>query len=275
MDILRSPERLSDFITQNPYLYGMPLLFPPNRISGAEFGFENRVYRFPVNEPNTGCFVHGTMHETAFVVSETEQTRIKLCYEATEKQPYLTFPHQFLITIEYCLRDEKLVQSVSVRNKSNENMPVGLGFHTTFNTVGSGLVRVFADVKKEFFRNEKYLPTGACSESTKVLNELSGADGYDAEKELSALFELGENHLISLQRDDFRVNYILDPKYKYLMIFNTASKGEYVCIEPQTWISNCPNFENRNKYGFSWVKPHEEVTYTSEIFVDSVKNWEK
>lgn len=50
----------------NPYLYGMPVLFPVNRISGGRFEFEGREYIFPINEPNTGCHIHGTLHSETF-----------------------------------------------------------------------------------------------------------------------------------------------------------------------------------------------------------------
>jgi len=53
-------------MTDNPFLYGTPLIFPPNRIAGGRFSFEGRVYELPVNEPATGCFPHGVLHETPF-----------------------------------------------------------------------------------------------------------------------------------------------------------------------------------------------------------------
>ena len=43
--ILREPPQNYDL--DNPYLYGMPILFPVNRIEGAEFEFEGRHYQFP------------------------------------------------------------------------------------------------------------------------------------------------------------------------------------------------------------------------------------
>ncbi len=270
IDILRSPEKLSDFETQNPYLYGMPVLFPPNRISDAEFEFEKRTYIFPVNEPKTGCFVHGTMHETAFVVSEKSRTRIKLHFNATNEHPYLTFPHAFSIEVEYILSDEKLLQTITIHNKSDANMPVGLGFHTTFKCFGTDGFNVQACVEKEFFRNEKYLPTGEYRDDTEWIKKLTSPEGYNTKKELSALFELGDNHLITIRAEDnININYSLDKKYKYLMIFNTGSEGKYVCIEPQSWISNCPNIDKREQYGFTYIKPDEKISYNMSIYAEN------
>lgn len=270
IDILRTPDVLSDFETQNPYLYGMPMLFPPNRISDAEFEFENRMYKFPVNEPNTGCFVHGTMHETEFVVSKVSDDKITLRYEATEDKPYLTFPHAFSIEVEYVLLGEKLLQAISIHNKSDANMPIGLGFHTTFNSFGYNGFNVQACTIKEFFRNEKYLPTGEYEDDDELIKSLNSIEGFNAKKELSALFELGDNHLITMNTDtNIKISYLLDEKYRYLMIFNTGSDGKYVCIEPQSWISNCPNFDNRDEYGFTYIKPNDTITYKTSIFAES------
>ena len=38
--ILREPDY--DKVPDNPYLYGMPILYPANRISGGRFEFEKR-----------------------------------------------------------------------------------------------------------------------------------------------------------------------------------------------------------------------------------------
>ena len=45
--ILRKPDYTKELDT--PYLYGMPVLFPVNRISGGKFEFEKREYKV-VNE---------------------------------------------------------------------------------------------------------------------------------------------------------------------------------------------------------------------------------
>ena len=46
--ILREPDYSKEL--DNPYLYGMPILYPVNRISGGKFEFEGREYVFPINE---------------------------------------------------------------------------------------------------------------------------------------------------------------------------------------------------------------------------------
>ena len=82
--ILREPK---DGTLDNPYLYGMPVLFPVNRISGGRFTFEGRRYRFPINEQATGCHLHGLLHEMPFVVAERGENFVKCVFE----KPYFLY----------------------------------------------------------------------------------------------------------------------------------------------------------------------------------------
>lgn len=57
-EILRTPNGESQRNT-NVYLFGNPILFPPNRIRGGRFVFRGKEYVLPVNEPQTcviDCF---------------------------------------------------------------------------------------------------------------------------------------------------------------------------------------------------------------------------
>ena len=153
--ILREPHESGEL--DNPYLYGMPILFPVNRIEGGKFEFEGRKYIFPINEPRTGCHLHGELHRMAFEVAEQSDSKIVCRYKADSGE-YLGFPHAFEITQEYELKGDGFYHTVTVRNLSDENMPVFLGFHTTFNTLFTENclpenIRVYADITEEYERN--------------------------------------------------------------------------------------------------------------------------
>ena len=150
--ILREPD-YANF--DNPFLYGMPILFPANRISGAKFTFEGRTYEFPLNEPKTGCHIHGTLHEAPFALEAADASSLSAVYRATADAPYLTFPPAFTLRMRYELADV-LAQTVSLTNDSDENMPVLLAFHTTFNASGALLLDPAAGAWE---RDGNYLPT--------------------------------------------------------------------------------------------------------------------
>ena len=150
----------------NPYLYGMPILFPVNRIDGGSFAFEGRRYVFPINEPSTGCHLHGEMHKMPFAVIKQDKHFVQCRYRA-KSGDYLGFPHAFEILQEYELKEDGFYHTVTVTNLSENNMPLFLGFHTTFNTLFTASGRpenifVFANISEEYERNMEvnYLPTG-------------------------------------------------------------------------------------------------------------------
>lgn len=97
--ILREPNKSGAL--DNPYLYGMPILYPVNRISGGCFRFEGRIYKFPINEPETNCHLHGMLHEMEFEITERCTSFVKCVFE----KPYIDFPHSFRIEMTTgCLR---------------------------------------------------------------------------------------------------------------------------------------------------------------------------
>lgn len=268
--ILREPDYEKGL--DNPYLYGMPILFPVNRISGGRFEFEGRIYEFPINEPATNCFLHGTLHETEFQVLEKEENRILLSYTA-KKNEYHKFPHAFEIRIEYVLLENGMIHKTEIRNLSEENMPVFIGFHTTFQLPfkeGSALkdLRIKVDCEDEFERNmENYLPTGRILAHDGVTKSLIGGEFVPTQK-LSRHYRVkGDDRMsVSDLKNGITVVYKNSSNFGYRLIYGEGSS--FICLEPQNCLANCPNapFERKDS-GFTYLTPGEKVNYESEVIL--------
>lgn len=131
ISLLREPDYSREL--DNPYLYGMPVLFPVNRISGGKFEFDGRVYELPVNEEKTGCTLHGELHAMEFRMEEQNADSITCSYRSRGNYAYM--PHDFSLRIQYSLSEKGMRQKTTVVNHSDCRMPLFLGFHTTFNLV--------------------------------------------------------------------------------------------------------------------------------------------
>ena len=271
--LLREPPR--DGILDNPYLYGMPILFPVNRIAGGEFSFEGRLYRFPINEPNTGCHLHGFLHETPFNVIEKEQSRVLLRYEASEDAPYLSFPHAFSVTMEYALDESGFSHTVAVTNHSDTRMPLFLGFHTTFNTCflknsRPENIRAFTDITEEYERNleKDYLPTGKKPPFDAVSLALSKGRYRPFEAPTSRHYRGNGLMMLSDTENRIRMVYENDAAYKFRLIFNGGEAG-YICLEPQTCLANCQNSPfTREEGGFDFIEAGATKTFRSKIYLE-------
>ena len=275
VSILREPPENGEL--DNPYLYGMPILFPVNRIEGGSFEFEGRKYSFPINEPRTGCHLHGELHRMAFEVTEKSDSKIISRYKANAGE-YLGFPHAFEITQEYELKEDGFYHTVTVSNLSEQNMPVFIGFHTTFNTLFTDNslaenIRVFADITEEYERNMEvnYLPTGVKPQFDNVSLALANGAYKPFEDKASRHYRGNGKMSISDLENRLRVVYDNDEKYGFCLIFN-GGKEEYICLEPQTCLANCQNSPfPRSESGFDWIVPHSSKTYYSKIYVEEIK----
>ncbi len=256
----------------NPYLYGMPILFPVNRISGGSFEFEGRTYRFPINEPQTGCHLHGELHKTHFSLVEKSESRIVCSYRSSE---YLSFPHDFEIVMEYSLSENGLTHTTKITNHSNENMPCMIGFHTTFNSAFAGGCSVSAkvEIEKEFERNMKnYLPTGKMPEFDEVSLALANGSFSPFSKPISRHYRAG-GRTMSLTDNERNLALIYEnsENFAFRLIYNGGA-DEYICLEPQNCAANAPNAPfGREIGGFDYIEPKKSKIFISKIYVKEIK----
>ena len=270
--VLREPDYAN---IDNPYLYGMPILYPNNRISDGRFVFEGREYAFPINEPSTSCHIHGFLHETPFEVVEKGVDYVVCAYKATKDKPYCTFPHEFSVKMTYRLTENGLTFDTEIHNESEENMPNLLGFHTTFNIPflqeGNGEdVRILTEVKDLVERNmQVYLPTGKILSDDEITAKLCRGEFMPFESVVSRQYfaKDGGRVVLSDKKHKLSVVYDMDEKFGFRLLYN-GNADAYICIEPQTCMANAPNAPfDRDYAGFDSIQPHEMKVYRSRIYI--------
>lgn len=264
--ILREPKGKKD----NPYLYGMPVLYPVNRISGGCFEFEGRTYTFCINEPETGCHLHGEVCKSKFEVAEKKENFAKFVF----KKPQGTFPHSHKIEILYELSSGGLKQTTTVTNLSEENMPNFLGFHTTFNVPflkGSSAenIKIFAEVHGEVERDKNFLPTGKILEDDEITHKFLNGNFCPAKEEISRNYKIAGTGAIKIadEKNKIAVVYENDKKFGYRLFFN-KNADDFICLEPMTCMANCQNSPfDRSFAGFDFIAPHKSKKYVSKIYL--------
>ncbi len=269
-DILRTPQN-EEHLNENVYLFGNPLLFPPNRILGAIFLFDGRTYTLPLNEPSTGCHVHGALYRMPFEIEELTDARVRLSYRAGCGE-YIGFPHAFTFVREYWLDDGGLHEKDTVTNESNERMPFLLAYHTTFNLAPLPNsrpedTRVRLKVGREEMRNERFIPTGVFRDPAERENAFSKGTYAPHGTHLSAFYECADTMVLTDTKNGVSILYEGDAQFIYRMLFASSDGGFFVC-EPQTTAIDCFHLEkNATEYGLNVILPGESKTYTTRIFV--------
>ena len=192
-EILRTPNGESQRNT-NVYLFGNPILFPPNRIRGGRVVFRGKEYVLPVNEPQTGCFIHGNLLNLPFAKKQISQSEIEFTYSA-KKGEYLGFPHDFTVRRHYKLGENGLEEYTTVINDGVCEMPVMLAYHTTFNLDFYGdmqNVKLQVPVTQEYLRDKNFLPTGETAYGRPRDLALANGEFVPAKQPFSAFYKAND-----------------------------------------------------------------------------------
>lgn len=237
-NLLRFPDS-EESMRKTPLLYGMPLLLPPNRISGGKFVFRGREYVFPVNEPEINNHCHGELYKTPFKDYTVTGDSVAFRFVSREGERYLGFPHDFSFILKYSVGDDGLTQEFSITNESDETMPFALAFHTTLNLAFCGgdpdEYSLYLPVSCDFERDMRnYIPTGKIFYDFEEKEQLNEGKWKPSLHAITKSLKI-ENGKAVISRDgtgDILV-YECDPLYGYRHVFNGGNK-DFICVEPQT-----------------------------------------
>lgn len=270
VSVLRVPDYSKPL--DNVYLYGMPVLFPQNRISGGRFEFEGRTYDFGINEPSTGCFIHGVLHSLPFDVVDCADDFAVLRYES--KGGYVGYSENFAVTLTYRLSGDGLLLESEIENLSDNNLPITFGFHTTFNlpfAQGSSAedVKILAEIEDEIERDMSvYLPTGRIVPFDHVSRAINDGE-FRSTTPISRHYKVGSSGKIEMrdQRAGVTLCYENDEKFKFRLIYNGNADG-FICIEPISSVADSPNCSLGREYGgFDYVPIGGKKQYYSKIYL--------
>ncbi|WP_134704523.1 aldose 1-epimerase [Ammoniphilus sp. YIM 78166] len=282
---LREPqaEDMEDF-KSNPFAYGIPVLFPPNRMEDGRFSFEGKVYRLPINEEARNNHLHGFFYAVPWQVVKTEaspqESFVMIAQQVTESHPaYAYFPHTFTLSMRFSLSDDGLRQDVQVINQGSSPMPCLLGFHTAINApfaTGSTLedMEFTLTIGDRWEVNDRMLPTGKIQPMSEQEMRIKG-EGVSPyftrlDNHYSAEPVKGKNQMVLTdKRKNVRLVYDAGLQYKHWMIWNRDAVSGFFCPEPQTCMVNTPNLSLPiETTGMIVLGPEETWQETSRIYVE-------
>lgn len=274
--LLRSPESPEAFESV-PYLYGMPLLFPPNRIADGRFTFEGKTYQFPINEPSRNAFLHGTLYQTPFEVEELADDRVTLVYKAQKDNPYYAYPNAFDLRVEYILNETGLTQNLKVVNHSSVSMPIGMGFHTAFPIpfMPEGKpsdMRICGNLGAEYARDpDRMLTVWEPVADSEDKESIIAGTLCPAGRPISEQYLCGNGRTMRICDVRFgqAIVYELSENYVSWLIWK-EEQSDFVCIEPQSWLVNAPNAPEPEVAGLKAVAPNESMEFSTRTYLSKL-----
>ncbi|BBH19142.1 aldose 1-epimerase [Paenibacillus baekrokdamisoli] len=282
LELLRFPKS-RELYQADPILYGLPILFPPNRIADGTFDFNGKKYCFNINDPLEHNHTHGLLFDApwTFLRAEAEGERIVLetiIHSEEHEEIMAQFPHLFTVHMHYILEQTTLTIEATISSRDTAPFPWGLGYHTTFNYPfnGSGdhsLCRFSLNADKQWVLDERFLPTGELVDIPYLeqLQEGKSLVGHALDDAFQTA-KTGANEAVLTDRGSgICVVYSGDEYFKHWVIYNDDSKQGYLCPEPYTWITNAPNLQLPEELtGFRVLQPGEQVKTTTRIVIEEV-----
>lgn len=291
-EILRTPaaDEIETF-EGRPQVFGLPILFPPNRIADGTYTFDGRTYRYPITIEKEHNYHHGILKSQPFLVSKAHETDDEVMIEcrfysnAGNDAVFRDFPHEFKCKVTYWLTAEGLEQEVMFSNRSRSAMPVGVGFHTPMRIPFAGgsdsdyVMR--AAVGEQVELDGRNLPTGRkfpLSEQFARLREgglqVTGCEPIEAGFTLREIVVDGKpfrGALVENRLTGVRTCYEVDGQTTYWTIWNNGGNVPYCCPEPQSWTTNAPNAVDPASEGFQSIAPGESWRMTFRLYAKSTR----
>lgn len=278
-----------DILRKSAQRYGIPPLFPPNRIIEGKFTTPYRTYELPLNSSDGKDFMHGILHkrpwrvQTAEVLDNGVAQAVLVMHMGQDGEMYSYFPHEFTYELTYTLSEAGLHQQVRITNHTAEPMPLGVGFHTALRVpfhnegreedyrltvsvgetwgltpafVSDGTLHPLSEADQEL-RHGGIRPTGApiAKHFTGKPMEHRGKPFYGA--------------MLKDTRLGMSLMYEVDPSYGHWTIWNDDGQSGFICPEPQTWTNNAPNVRLPEEVtGFRLLAPNAVWTASTRLYVE-------
>ena len=264
IEILRTPAA-DTVLLQDPYAYGIPILFPANRVSGGQYSWDGVNYVFPQNYPNH-VHIHGVLHNREWPVDEiradNRSVSVRLVLD-TNKDVLLrkSFPVSMWIALEIRLDEYGLHHIFTVGNQSDRDIPVGLAYHTALRTdfgYGPEGMKLMVPLKGRCTESgEDRMPYGKTDELDEYEKRITqGADPL--EKAIDYLYTSQGAGLKAVMRDEklgCEVVYQSDRDDRYWILWNATATEGFISVEPQTWLTNAMNTPDPVRNGAVIIRP--------------------
>ncbi len=213
---LRSKEQLEE----NPYLHGSPILLPANRTRDGKFTFAGTEYALPINEPATGCHLHGVIHEKPFKVCEHTPDSITLVYDNSGE----CYPFDFRLIVTYTVSDKGFAQHYEIENTSGADFPLTFALHTTFTEPDHFQTPIDRCQERD---SERLLPTGRLTELTSLQQQF--AQGSASRGVPVIGYYTSKGHTAHVGDFDYTVSDLFD----HWIMYNGNGVSGFLCVEPQ------------------------------------------
>jgi aldose 1-epimerase len=246
-------------------------LFPfPNRIKGGKYEFNGINYQLNINFPNENNAIHGLILDHAFEIVryESGEHHCSLLISYSPRVKPAGYPFDYALEVEYQWAEKKYFTCTSrVTNRSDTNMPVGIGWHPYFLAAAEKVDELWLQfpASRVLEVDQRMIPTGT-SEAYTNFNRLKQIAGtkldhcFVLKTNISTAEVIIENRKLNFSYKIWQETG--ENKYYFLQIYTPPTRKS-IAIEPMTCIPNAFN----NKTGLISLAPGKKTEVSWGIFL--------
>jgi len=274
LDLLRVPKTLAE-LKARPFIFGIPVLFLPGRLRRGEFQLGGRSYQWPKNERGLN-HLHGFVWGRPWALTPDPggAPEVTARFEAQEhSEEAKAFSHPFRVSIRYRLEGGSLQLDARVENSGSEPMPVGFGYHTTFNLLGTEGERLqyTATMPKgeEWEMADDLMPTGTLTAPRKFAHWMTGSEPiWDVVSDNLFLVDEDVTNEIRLHLDQPEMTLWMraDPPFRNWVVYRPDPDASFISLEPVSWVHNAPNLpQPPERTGARLLPPGQSAEFSYKI----------
>lgn len=243
-ELIRWPDDLSA-LSREPYLFGMPLLFPAGCIAGGVCRVGDEIWEWPRNDPSGPNHLHGFLWNRPFVVKDHSAIHCVL-EPAQETQDLLNrqMHEPIRVIVEYRLSGPKVEMHARFTNQGTRPVPFGFGYHVDISLKTPW--QVFLPSGVPWVMGKDLMPNHPAGPGDEVpwLRDLP-FHVRDLVCDVCYSTRLGANHenMVRLALGDSPTSFRLRayPPFRHWVLYRPHRNADFVSIEPYTWVHNAPN----------------------------------
>ena len=246
-------------------------LFPfPNRIKDAQYSYQNKRYKLPVNDDPRDNALHQFVFDKKFCRVSFDEKQGIASYRYTYDGSFDYFPFPFELEIQIQLLDHELKITSKVTNTGESTMPAGDGYHPYIST-GTKVDQLSLQVPgNQFLETADLIPTSQFKKIEKfnILAQI-GTFHFDDCCCIGDKIDLVQTKLydptIELMIELWQESGV--EQYNYIQYYTPPDRMS-IAIEPMSCAPNAIN----NNMGLIHLQPTSSRSFSFGIKAQAVRS---
>ncbi len=251
IDVIQ-PADLHGLTTENPLDLGsFPMVPFGGRIAAGRFEFDGRIVSLSPNLADQPHAIHGQGWQRVWQCTAQSVNAAQLSFD----HPAGEWPWAYRAEQTYQLRQNRLIQTLSIENRADTPMPAGLGLHPYFPRTADMQLR--AQIEGYFPNDAEMLPTS----QTAAPKAWDWTKGRTLTPSVDHQFT-GWNGGAEIWWPSRGVHVAMttQPPMDYLVVYAPPGQ-DYACIEPVSHANNALNRStNGTRDGIKALAPGQRMT---------------